>query len=66
MLTLVETIKEVCPKGFAEQDGKAQILVDMLDPASFHTISKYYCLYGSKLEDILATDRASSKKVKLY
>lgn len=40
MLALVELMQEICPKAFAEQEGKAQILVDLIDPISFGTISK--------------------------
>jgi hypothetical protein len=31
MKTLVEYITEVCPKAFAEEEGKAQILIDFLE-----------------------------------
>ena len=39
MKILVETIQEICPKGFTEEEGKAQILVDLIDPSSFFEIS---------------------------
>jgi hypothetical protein len=45
MQLLVDNIQEVCPKAFTEQEGKAQILVDLLDPVSFNTVSEYSLPY---------------------
>ena len=59
MKSLVENIQEICPKGFTETDGKAQILVDLIDPSSFYTIN-------AKVDELLVTDKTSNKKVKLY
>ena len=41
MQTLVEHITEVCPKAFTENEGKAQILVDLLEIEAFRNISEY-------------------------
>lgn len=39
---ITDTISEVCPKAFAEaEDGKAQILIDLLDIQSFKLVNEY-------------------------